>query len=539
METNHILESSYRKKPANKPAMNARSIKGLGKQQALERTVSSNIARCFLPVAVSWLLACPVRSAEPVLKVPLTADTMLELVLVRAGDFDQGAADEEPGRGGDETRRHVRITRDFYIGRTSVTRGQWRTFVAETGYRSEAEQGGSGGFGWDGSALVQKKQYTWRDPGFSQTDNHPVCLVTWPDAQAFCTWLEKKMMRKTMLPTEAQWEYACRAGTTTAWHTGSNADACDRAAWHKGNSGNGTRPVDSKEPNAWGLFIGGNVSEWCLDLYASYQVGPVNDPCQNAPNPGDKPRRVLRGGSWLRDEKNTRSAARYRADPRSRNADIGFRVVCAVDAEPTPIATSPVMRENPKHHLVAEEETQPQTPATGPPADEIDRTVTDPMQVAPSSFTNKGVSLVGIVGSLLCLAVPILILVKLIKTISGQKSMTAVSVMEPHAAPVPHQQIRKVTDGFWINGNWPVGTPLRLSYMAGGLSSTQDLIYRPGPEGQFFFTGSVPDSVSVVPAVGGGSTMNPPLFNSPPAFPVHHVDRTSDAPRPPVFPSAY
>ncbi|HEX7262368.1 MAG TPA: SUMF1/EgtB/PvdO family nonheme iron enzyme, partial [Luteolibacter sp.] len=275
-------------------------------------------------------------AGEPMGPLDLGGGIRMELVRIPAGEFLQGSPADEPGRGADEDRRQVSLTGEFHISRTAVTRGQWERFIAETGYRTEAEGGKSGGYGWDGNGLVQRKDFTWKTPGFPQDASHPVCLVTFSDAQAFCQWLARKSGCQITLPTEARWEYVCRAGTTSPWHSGN-----DTAAWHKGNSGNGTRPVDSIPANPWGVIIGGNVSEWCLDWYAPYTSGHLTDPCQGNPNLSDKPRRVLRGGSWNRDAKNTRCAARFRADPRSRNADIGFRIVCEPFVH-TPIVEAPL-----------------------------------------------------------------------------------------------------------------------------------------------------------------------------------------------------
>jgi formylglycine-generating enzyme required for sulfatase activity len=477
-------------------------------------------------LVIPGLAACLAGAAEPQLKIDLGGGLGLELVLVRAGEFTQGSPETEPGRSADETQRPVRITRDYYIGRTAVTRGQWERFVAETRYRSEAEIGTSGGFGWDGTALVQNKSFTWRSPGFPQTNDHPVCMVTFPDAEEFCRWLERKTRRKTTLPTEAQWEFACRAGTDTPWHTGSTPADGDRAAWHKGNSGNGTRPADSTTPNPWGLIIGGNVAEWCLDWYAPYQSGPAVDPRQDNPNLSDKPRRVLRGGSWNRDAKNTRSAARFRVDPRSRNADIGFRIVCSAEVPATP---PPRPAQAPVPPKVEAEPGDPPAPAQIPHR--------DPPREMPHRTVSRWPSIFSGLGGLLCMLIPIGLIILFIRLIAahGKQANNPFVVQTP--PPVVRPPVRKVDDGFWIHGDWPVGTALKLRYVIAGDPTVLDLIYRPGPEGQFIFTGTRPDSVSVVE--DGDDPVPPALFATPPVLPERTEETAPAIPRPPLFPAAY
>ncbi len=468
------------------------------------------------------------HAAEPTLRLDLGGGADLELVLIRGGDFTQGSPADETGRGTDEDQRRVTITRDYYMGRSSVTRAQWERFVAETGYRSEAETGTSGGYGWDGSALVQKKSFTWRNPGFAQTGAHPACLLTFPDAEAFCKWVERKTRRKTTLPTEAQWEYACRAGTTTPWRSGASAD---EAAWHKGNAQHATHPMDSKPANAWGLFIGGNVSEWCLDWHAPYQAGPVTDPLQENPNLSDKPRRVLRGGSWNRDAKNTRSAARYRADPRSRNADIGFRIVCATEVIATPPA--PPKPEPPMPQVELEPGATPPMPA---PVSHQEM----PMEpkVTPRGL---GSAVGGLLSILLGLLIPIGLIILFVRLIAGHgKKQTANPFVAPPPRPMPpalRQQVRIVKDGFWIHGDWQPGTPLTVRHVTGGVATALDLVYQPGPQGQFIFTGSAPESASVVT---GGEDMPPdPIHVEPPSLRDFQETRRPSNPQPPIFPSAY
>jgi formylglycine-generating enzyme required for sulfatase activity len=273
----------------------------------------------------------PKRIGPPAREI--TNSIGMKLVLIPAGEFMMGSDETDPDAEDDEVvvdaagkkqKHRVRITRPFYLGATEVTRGQFRRFVDDTGYRTEAEKDGKGGYGLNEAAgkIEQDPNYTWQNLGFEQTDEHPVLNVSWNDAVAFCEWLRKKEGVTYRQPTEAEWEYACRAGTTTRYSCGDDPGGLSAV----GNfSGRGTVLVRRYNPNAWGLFdMHGNVWEWCSDGYAPdyYRRSPTDDP-QGAER---APRRVLRGGGWSSEPRLAQSAIRGRYAPGFRDSGLGFRL---------------------------------------------------------------------------------------------------------------------------------------------------------------------------------------------------------------------
>ena len=258
------------------------------------------------------------------------ADSLgMKLVLVPAGAFLMGSppGDPDPRENGAPAHR-VTITRPFYLGAHEVTVGQFRAFVEATGYRTDAERDGKGGavFDKDMDQIVNAPEFNWRKPGYPhvQAADEPVVQVSWNDATAFCRWLSKREGRPFRLPTEAEWEYACRAGTTTRWSSGDSLADLETIAWTPKSGTETTHPVGSKAPNAFGLFdMHGNVWEWCLDKFGRYQPAPQIDP--TGPRFGTK--RVLRGGAWDRKKVGrTKSSYRHSALPDYRFFTHGFRV---------------------------------------------------------------------------------------------------------------------------------------------------------------------------------------------------------------------
>jgi formylglycine-generating enzyme required for sulfatase activity len=229
----------------------------------------------------------------------------LEMAPIPAGNFTMGSPDHESGRNADEgPQRVVTLTKYFWLGKYEVTQQQWQSLMGSN------------------------------PSGFPGDGNLPVENITWADAAAFgekLTAQERAAGRLPAgyvyrLPTEAEWEYACRAGTTTRFYTGDKDSDLDAAAWYKNNSDGKTHPVGQKKPNAWGLYdMNGNVWEWCNDWYASYAKAAIVDP----QGPAEGHFHVARGGGWMRGVASSRSAERDHHHPSFKRSNVGFRIALA------------------------------------------------------------------------------------------------------------------------------------------------------------------------------------------------------------------
>jgi formylglycine-generating enzyme required for sulfatase activity/tRNA A-37 threonylcarbamoyl transferase component Bud32 len=256
------------------------------------------------------------------------------LIKVPAGEFLMGSPDSDPTAGAEEKPQHVvRLTRPFYLGAHEVTVGQFRAFVEATNYKTRAEQDGKGGAIFDNKRkkAVKDPGLNWRRPGFwrDQADDEPVVQVSWHDAIAFCEWLTEREEIVYRLPSEAEWEYACRAGSSGRWCFGDDPAPLGDYAWTRDNAGYITHAVGTKRPNAFGLFdMHGNVWEWCQDRYAAaYPPGPEENP--KGPSEGNQ--RVVHGGSWdFPEVERTRSAERQPHASNFSYYTIGFRVRRAI-----------------------------------------------------------------------------------------------------------------------------------------------------------------------------------------------------------------
>jgi len=298
----------------------------------------------------------------------------MRLVLIPAGEFVMGA-DEEPSATlralpycnpellpRESPAHQVSITQAFYMGQCEVTVGQFRTFCDQAHYTVDAERDGQlmSGYGPKGENIKSRAFRPWA-PGWPVEADHPAGYVSWNDAVAFCQWLSKKEGKKYRLPTEAEWEYACRAGTRTRYHCGNdpedlvryaNTPDADRAELYpraqistydpdgkrsgklmpfpflKGHDGYAwTAPVGKFLPNAFGLCdMHGNCWEWCSDWFDDtyYERSPVEDP--QGPLSGEI--RVSRGGGFDNGPDTLRCARRDGGTPESHDCHDGFRVVC-------------------------------------------------------------------------------------------------------------------------------------------------------------------------------------------------------------------
>lgn len=255
----------------------------------------------------------------------------IKLVELRPGRFLMGSPLDETGRDATENQHPVRLTKTVFMASQEVTRGQFANFVKATAYVTDAERE---------SQTPQPTARSWKQPGFDQDDSHPAVFVSWNDATAFCQWISKQEGKDYRLPTEAEFEYACRAGTVTAYGWGEVpeqgvkwANVGDAAAaqllkipglFQFNDAAVQTSSAGKYRANSWGLFdLTGNVREWCGDYSGAYPTLISDDPIGASSGLN----RIIRGGSWRSPPKRCRSAARDRAMPETFADDLGFRVV--------------------------------------------------------------------------------------------------------------------------------------------------------------------------------------------------------------------
>ncbi len=214
----------------------------------------------------------------------------IEMVFIEGGTFSMGSQD------GNEKPVHSVTVDSFWIGKYEVTQGQYRLLMGE-------------------------------NPSLYKGDNRPVEQVSWEDAIKFCKKFSEKYKVKARLPYEAEWEYACRAGTTTKYYWGNSVNGA--YCWYDENSGRKTKPVGTKKPNPYGLYdMSGNVSEWCMDWYQRDYYS--DSPSKNPKGASDGDFRVVRGGSWSYGEDFLRSSFRSRFSPKDRLSFNGFRILISL-----------------------------------------------------------------------------------------------------------------------------------------------------------------------------------------------------------------
>jgi formylglycine-generating enzyme required for sulfatase activity len=325
----------------------------MNRSRILFVALAAGLLAVAMSIVVVWLTTAP-------MPVPTSfgLSAPLPLVEIPPGEFLMGSPASEAGRLDNETQHSVKITYAFKMGKSEVTQQQWCEVMATTiqqqrdkaqarpSLRKRLKRWGKAikanpfcaldaiwrvGV-WKTIKGLAVGEEHWSLSG--EGDDHPMYYVSWDEAMDFCRRLTEQereagrlsagMMYR--LPTEAEWEYACRAGSTTRFANGDTEADLDKISWYDGNSGGTSHPVETKFPNAWGLHdMHGNVWEWCYDWYEDYPAGEAVDPF----GPATGSVRVFRSGCWFNLSRNCRSAYRIRDVPGFRIDFLGFRVVLA------------------------------------------------------------------------------------------------------------------------------------------------------------------------------------------------------------------
>lgn len=323
--------------------------------QRLIQIVPAGLAGLLLAVLAVWPVAeeaaaAPAPEHKTYTETIPESKTTFEMIAIPAGRFVMGSPADEPGRNADEGPQHPVEVRPFWMGKCEVTWDEFDLFwKAHPGQKEDKEPETPK----DADAITRPTP-PYADETFNKgREGHPVLGITHHAAMQYCRWLSMKTGKVYRLPTEAEWEYACRAGTKTAYFWGDDPKKLDEYGWFDDNADEKTHKVASKKPNPWGLYdMVGNVSEWCVDMYgkdyyktfdaAKLTLAPVLLPT------GQRFPHVTRGGSWADEAPWCRSAARrgsekswIKLDPQRPQSIwwltsaefVGFRVVRAVEEQ--------------------------------------------------------------------------------------------------------------------------------------------------------------------------------------------------------------
>ena len=250
-------------------------------------------------IGLVLLVSCTIPLPAPVATLETWTDpvTGMEFVKLPAGCFQMGCGPQDGDCDSDEKPAHKVCVDEFWLGKYEVTQAQWQKIMGSN------------------------------PANFQDSPVHPVEEVSWDDVQAYLkklNWQAGTFAYR--LPTEAEWEYACRAGTQTAYSFGNDAGNLGEYAWYNGNSGDKTHAVGQLKPNPWGLYdMHGNVWEWCQDWYGENYYSNSSEKNPQGPSSGEY--RLLRGGSWHDYASYVRCASRVRSNPDSRYGSFGLRVV--------------------------------------------------------------------------------------------------------------------------------------------------------------------------------------------------------------------
>lgn len=261
-----------------------------------------------------------------------------KVILIPPGEFLMGSSDEQHREAvawaqsitltqgerkslenAERPQHRVVLSQPLFMGATEVTLGQFKQFVAATGFQTEAERA---------KVTREELRRTYLNPGYKTEvqDDFPVSMVTWYDAVAFCEWLSRQEQVTYRLPTEAEWEFACRAGTVSQYAFGDNPELLSEYGWYPGSAAGNVSPVGMKPANAFGLFdMHGSMAEWCQDLYSetAYQNAALVDPVNRTRGGPD---RIMRGGAVTAGQVQCRSAFRSHEPPNHFYFSKGFRV---------------------------------------------------------------------------------------------------------------------------------------------------------------------------------------------------------------------